>query len=82
MKFQICFKNPDADLCLVKKAREILESQELTEHEIEDLIEEKVEDMEGFIKSWVIHREYVMIEFDTEKGTAKIIEVEDAFDNY
>ena len=57
MKIQVGFKNPDA-------VNDALEDQDLTEQR---------EEIKKKLQKWLRWGEYVDIEFDLDKGTAKVL---------
>lgn len=60
MKFQVTFKTPDA-------VEESLQDENLSEAQLTKLA--------GFCSKWIEWGEYIRVEFDTVKGTCKILEV-------
>ena len=59
MKFQITFKDPDG----------VYESLIAADFDFNNL----PEDVENCIEKYILFREYIIIEFDTKRGTAKVI---------
>lgn len=55
-------------------AKESLEAMKGLSHtDREMLIEQRCDEFTDFANEWLIHGEYIMIEFDTEQGTARLM---------
>jgi len=76
MKIKITVKDPDGVYCSVKDAVE--ESLEdligMSDEEIEGLVESRQEEQTDKLSKWIKYQEYIVIEFDTETMTARVIE--------
>lgn len=59
MKFQVTFKTPDA----VSEALSDLDDQTI------------IDRLEDFASQWVKYGEYVTLEFDSVKGTCRVLEI-------
>ena len=74
MIFQITFKDPDGVYeSLQDEARQSL-PEGLSVNERKVLCETRREEMDEFAGKWIWASEYVTLEFDTEKGTAVVVE--------
>ena len=76
MKFRLTMKDPDGvsdsvDECVRKsmQGRDGLSERELAA--LEDIRRQETND---FVARWIEYGEYVTIEFDTDAGTAKVVE--------
>jgi hypothetical protein len=63
LKFQVSFKTPDA---VGDTLDEIQENLKFDDYEKEDL--------EEFTRKWIEYGEYVTVEFDSVKGTCRVVE--------
>lgn len=71
-KFQITFKDPDGVYECVREAAQDIVDQ-LDEGD-KTSIEEQAEDLYEFLVNYIEYGEYITIEFDTDLGTAKVVE--------
>lgn len=76
MKIRVTLKDPDGFYDCVKDAvkESIDELEGLEESEKEDLLEHRLEKTWDTLEKWVGYKEYVTLEFDTEAGTARVVE--------
>jgi hypothetical protein len=76
MKFRITFHDPDAVQDSLEEAcrATVDDYLGLTSKEKTLLIESRVEKSYEFLDRWLDCQEYVTIEFDTEAGTAVVVE--------
>ena len=81
MKFRVTMKNPDALYEAVEYATEGyldqiegLKELDLDEEAKDMLLEKKKEKLHEFAGKWMEYGEYITVEFDTEAGTATVIE--------
>lgn len=76
MKFTVTFKDPDGvsdSISIVAKLS--LNGQTfLSQNERDSMIENRTETLHAFTSKWIDWQEYVTIEFDTETGTATVLE--------
>jgi predicted nucleotide-binding protein (sugar kinase/HSP70/actin superfamily) len=77
MKVNITLKNPDAVYESVREAvkDQISSIEGIDEEEREELEESRIEAVNEKLSKWIEYNEYVRLEFDTEAGTARILEV-------
>lgn len=77
MKFTITLKDPDGvGDCIRDAARaSVAEVLGLSDEERKDLLESRMESIGDSIKKWVEYDEYVVVEFDTDAGTATVLPV-------
>ena len=74
MKFKIMMKDPDAPYDAVRDAAAESMPEGLSESEREILIESRAEELGSFLRRWMRYGEYLSVEFDTEAGTAVVLE--------
>jgi hypothetical protein len=80
MKFRITLKDPDGfyegiDLATFESVKSHL--GEDPDSEVEEAVSKVArKKIESFIKKWVEYGEYIDIEFDTDTGTAVVVERE------
>ena len=76
MKIRVTVKDPDGFYDCVKDAvkEEVDKIDGLDDDEKEGLVESRLEDAWDTLEKWVTYKEYVTIEFDTEAGTARVLE--------
>lgn len=75
-KFCITFKDPDGVFEDVRDEvqRQVEEFEtKLIEDEIDTLAEERTENLNSFLKTWVKWGEYLTVEFDTDAKTATVV---------
>lgn len=77
MKIRVTLKDPDGfDEGVVNAVREHLLANGV--HRATDDQKQEVEDdINDFLQKWVTFREYVTLEFDTDTGTATVMESEE-----
>lgn len=77
MKLEITLKDPDGvyDALQEHVTEQVEKIEGLSDQERADLIEERVEELGDKIKTWVQDNEYVTIEIDLKKNTAKVCRV-------
>lgn len=77
MKIRVTLKDPDGFYDSVKEAvKESLKGIGLSEAEVEAVAETRLEETWEKLEKWIEYKEYVDLEFDTEAGTAVIVERE------
>lgn len=80
MKFFITFKTPDAVQRFVDNYLEDLtpEPAEVAEYDEdpEGWYQQKGEEIKRFVEKWVAYGEVVVLEFDTDAKTAKVLETD------
>jgi len=76
MKFRVTLKDPDGFTDCVDEAVKdsVNAQQDLDDEEKEDVIERRTEKVWKDLSKFVEYQEYVTIEFDTEAGTATVVE--------
>lgn len=75
MKIQINLKDPNGFYESVFDAvSDELIDLNLTSEEKKNIRETRMEEIRTFLRKWVSGGEYVSLEFDTETGTAKVLE--------
>jgi hypothetical protein len=76
MKFRITMKDPDSPYEYIRDAARdsIMNSEHLSNEEIEMIMESRTDNYIKFIKPWIKYGEYITLEFDTVENTCKIIE--------
>lgn len=76
MKINITMKSPDSVYEAVRYSvkNEINKIKGINNDEREELEESRMEDTFEKLSKWIEYQEYVYLEFDTEEGTAKILE--------
>jgi hypothetical protein len=76
MKFRITMKDPDGPYeCIQDAAEEMVEAIEgLTPEERQVFRHSRVDMLRDFAGRWMEYGEYITVEFDTEAGTATVIE--------
>jgi hypothetical protein len=76
MKFRITLKDPDGvHNSLDEESADSVQSMDLDEEEKEAIKAMRREKMSEFAGKWLEYGEYVTIEFDTEAGTATVVEL-------
>ncbi len=78
MKFQITFKDPDGfadglDEAVDASLNDVRD--QLSEDELDEVRESRREEMVEAVQRFVEYEEYLTVEFDTDKGTAKVVNV-------
>lgn len=74
MKFRVTVKDPDVFADAVQEAVEDeLATLDLHEDELEAVGEKRRERTMDAISKWVEYGEYIVVEFDTEAGTAVVV---------
>lgn len=83
MKLRIHFKSPDAVYYAVAEA--VVNLEPTTPNELEELEQcdgdfgvwrsWRAQQLTDALEQWVLHGEVVTVEFDTESGTATVVEV-------
>lgn len=75
MKFRITMKDPDVleDACENAAKESVKEIPGLSDSERKTIASERAGLLSEFACGWMDHGEYVVIEFDTEAGTAVLI---------
>lgn len=78
MKFRVTFKDPDgvSESLFWEAKKSVEEISGIEEDELEDLIKNREEKLSKFIRKWVEYDEYLTVEFDTEAGTASVVQRE------
>lgn len=78
MKITISIKDPDSVFeSISDTVRESLDEMGgLSSEEKDRLSETRVNEMFDILSRWIQYGEYIRIEFDTEAGTAKVLENE------
>jgi len=76
MKIRVTLKDPDGfsqgvDYAIEKSVK--AEFPSVDDDENEAICEERVEEVWKALKKFVEYKQYVTIEFDTEKGTAEVV---------
>lgn len=76
MKFKVTLKEPDSFHDAINFAvKKELESSFTGDAEEDFLLaDEKREEVNTFLEKWVRYSEYITVEFDTETGTATVLE--------
>jgi len=75
MKFTVTLKDPDAFYDAVEDAcKNSLAASDLPKDEQKLLLEARVEKTWNKIGKWVDCKEYIQVEFDTDDGTATVVE--------
>ena len=76
MKFRITLKDPDGvSLSMDETLEEQVKELDLKDdEEIEAIKDVRRDKLNVFISKWVEYGEYVTIEFDSEAGTATVVE--------
>jgi len=76
MKFRVTMKDPDGVYDSMSRAVEqSLPEDGLDEEEREQLSETRADLLKKFTGKWLQYSEYAVIEFDTDAGTAILVEV-------
>lgn len=73
MKVKITFKDPDGAIDGVRDAVQESLPDGLDDDEYEKLLESRTEDTFDKLKQWLLWKEYLTVEFDTEAGTAVVV---------
>ena len=77
MKIRVTLKDPDGFYDSVKEAvDESLKGIRLSKSEVEAVAETRLEETWENLEKWIEYKEYVDLEFDTEAGTATVVERE------
>jgi hypothetical protein len=76
MKFRITMKDPDGPYeCIQDEAKKMVAAIEgITDAEREPIAESRADMLRDFAGRWMSYDEYITVEFDTEAGTATVIE--------
>ena len=77
MKFRITLKDPDGVGEWLAEAADKDIPAGLDEVERDAVATIRIDRIANFIKKWIEDNEYLMVEFDTELGTATVVPVED-----
>jgi hypothetical protein len=80
MKFVVTMKTPDAISQGIEQAAQRyvddLGPNDMSDDEIqEEVLRDKQAELCTFVNKWVKYSEYITIEFDTDAGTATVLEV-------
>ena len=76
MIIKMTFKDPDGVFDSIRDSvRDSFEGMDLSEEELEMLVESRTESVSDKLSKWIKYGEYVYIEFDTEAETAVVKEV-------
>lgn len=81
MKIKITMKDPDGPHEAVREAvmdrvKAMVESGSLSRDEADSLIDSRVEEYMGKLHRWLPYGEYLTVLFDTDAGTATVLEGE------
>ncbi len=75
MRFTVNIKDPDVFSNAVQEAvTSDVATLGLDEREAEAVIELRTEKLNDWLRKWVKWGEYIRVEFDTEAGTATVVE--------
>jgi hypothetical protein len=76
MKIKLTFKDPDGVWESINQAaRDSLdEVNGISKDERESLLEFRHEELSSALAKWIKYGEYCSVEFDTEAGTARVVE--------
>ena len=75
MKIKITMKTPDAVLDAVSEAVKKDMPDDLEPFEYRCVFEERMDALfQGPLKKWIVHREYLTVEIDTDARTATVLE--------
>jgi len=73
-KFTVTLKDPDGPYEDISKAARDSLPDGLDDGEADDLTVSRADDLREFASRWLKYGEYVTIEFDTDAGTATVLE--------
>ena len=73
MIIQVTLKSPDGYSASVDEAVHENLPEGLSQDEIDAIVDERKEEADEALAKWFEYKEYVTIEVDTEKGTARVI---------
>lgn len=78
MKIHITLKDPDGVYEAVNSAvkTQLATVKGIDEDEREELEESRIEGLNEQLSKWIEYQEYIRLEFDTEAGTATVLENE------
>jgi len=76
MKFRVTMKDPEGAYDSIQdEAKKMVAAIEgITEDEREPIEESRADMLKAFASRWMTYGEYITVEFDTEAGTATVIE--------
>lgn len=75
MKFRITMEDPDGPYESIQDAakEQVKAIKGITESEREGMLASRAETLDEFVGKWMEYGEYLVVEFDTEAGTATVI---------
>jgi hypothetical protein len=76
MKIRLTFKDPDGiGESIEKVAEESLKMVDgISNSEREALTESRIEEIGSVLSKWILYGDYCSVEFDTDAGTARVLE--------
>lgn len=77
MKIRVTMKDPDAPLDAISEAvKNSLSGSGLSKSELEKVEQIRANQVGDALHKWIRHGEYLTVEFDTDAGTATVIEAQ------
>ena len=78
MKFMVTMKDPDAPYEAIRDAvsaelETLKATGSISSDEMDELLESRHQKVSGSISKWLKYGEYLTVEFDTEAGTAVVV---------
>lgn len=76
MKFKVTFKSPDSVHDTLRDAarQQVAQMPDVLDDDIPDMEDSKFSELAEAIGKWVKYAEYITVEFDTDAGTATVVE--------